>query len=318
MVGLGALESGGYSSALGVSADGSVVVGQDSGPLQTQESFRWTVGGGMEGLGFLPGGTSTGNGAALGVSADGSVVVGISNSAATDLEAYIWTESAGMIGLGFLGTGEQQSWANAVSADGSVVVGVSYPTTGGSAEGTSEAFRWTAGSGMVGLGFLPGGVLSEALAASADGSVLVGWGDFGDPAAASQAFRWTSGSGMVGLGRLPGDSFSEAHGVSADGSVVVGLSQGGDPVYDQTAFIWDATNGMRSLPQVLTDSGLDLSGWVLDSATGISADGLTIAGNGTNPLGQHEAWIAFLPEPGTPLLLLTALLALATRAKRLV
>jgi hypothetical protein len=38
-----------------------------------------------------------------------------------------------------------------------------------------EAFRWTAESGMVGLGDLPDGqVLSNALGVSADGSVVVG------------------------------------------------------------------------------------------------------------------------------------------------
>src|SRR5262245_25705618 len=46
---------GGVSSALDVSADGSVVVGVSdfgSGP----EAFRWTEAGGMVGLGDLPGG----------------------------------------------------------------------------------------------------------------------------------------------------------------------------------------------------------------------------------------------------------------------
>ena len=57
--------------------------------------------------------------------------------------------------LGDLPGGVFNSGANAVSGDGSVVVG-----TGSSASG-SQAFRWTAGGGMVGLGFLPGGNLSQ-------------------------------------------------------------------------------------------------------------------------------------------------------------
>jgi hypothetical protein len=62
---------------------------------------------------------------------------------------------------------------------------------------------------------------------------------------------------------------------------------------------------MRSLQQVLTnDYGLDLTGWSLNRANAISADGLTVVGFGTNPNGLTEAWIASLdgepvPEPGT-------------------
>jgi hypothetical protein len=70
------------------------------------------------------------------------------------------------------------------------------------------------------------------------------------------------------------------------------------------AFIWDQTNGMRSLKDVLERSyGLDLTGWTLESATGISADGLNIVGYGKNPNGFTEAWIATIPEPATLLLL---------------
>ena len=52
-----------------------------------------------------------------------------------------------------------------------------------------------------------------------------------------------------------------------------------------------------------TDFQLDLTGWALKSATGISADGLTIVGTGTNPVGFDEGWIATIPEPSTLLLL---------------
>ncbi len=69
----------------------------------------------------------------------------------------------------FQGLGGFGSVAQAVSADGSVVVG-----TGASAFGT-EAFRWTADDGMVGLGDLPGGgFFSAASGMSADGSTVVG------------------------------------------------------------------------------------------------------------------------------------------------
>jgi probable HAF family extracellular repeat protein len=64
---------GSTSWALGVSADGSVVVGWAASNLVDQyPAFRWTAAGGMQNLGMLGGNRSW----ADGVSADGSVVVG--------------------------------------------------------------------------------------------------------------------------------------------------------------------------------------------------------------------------------------------------
>jgi probable HAF family extracellular repeat protein len=329
------------SHATGVSADGSVVVGA-SGDIFTQRAWRWTAGGGMVGLG--PTSVST---AASGVSADGSTVVG--QPPTGTLAGWRWTESGGFQDLGLAA-------AYAASSDGSVIAGARLATFGGQlglqavrwtssgavpistlpsdARGISgdgsvlvggnssrtpppppftlllEAFRWTSAAGMVGLGDLPGGgaLRSQANAVSADGSVIVGYGtsDFG-----TEAFRWTSALGMVGLGDLPGGIFqSEALAVSADGSIIVGRGDG-----FEEPFIWDAVNGMRSLTTVLTDLGLDLTGWDLRTATGISADGSTIVGDGVNN-GVEQAWIAVIPEPGTGLLLMTGLLGLAYRQRR--
>lgn len=57
---------------------------------------------------------------------------------------------------------------------------------------------------------------------------------------------------------------------------------------------------MRALKSLLVDDhGLDLAGWILQFARGISDDGRTIVGYGINPLGQTEAWLARLPAPNS-------------------
>ncbi len=301
MVGLGAFPGGGFqihidgedflSSANGISADGSTIVG-NSTTATGGDAFRWTASGGMIG--------GLGNIGARGVSADGSVVVGVGRSAlALGPEATRWTSSGGTVGLGTLpGTfpGRYRSSAADVSADGSVVVGESLTGIG-----NTRAFRWTSGGGMVDLGVLPGGSIStssRAYAVSADGSVVVGFSNT-PLSTSSGAFRWTSGGGMVVLGDIPSGNFGRiANGVSADGSVVVG--QGNFTGGSQGAFIWDATNGVRSVQDILANNlGLDLTGWNLYNAIGVSSDGRTIVGNGINPNGDNEAWVAVVPEPST-------------------
>ncbi|MEB3123258.1 MAG: PEP-CTERM sorting domain-containing protein [Snowella sp.] len=303
--GLGLPYSSYFSSyyANGVSADGSVIAGRsdyiiDSIPVSS-EAFRWTESGGMVDLGYLPDDFSYSD--ANGVSADGSVIVGSSTSF-NGRKAFRWTESGGMVSLGDLPGGDSFSQANGVSADGSVIVGSSDSVNG------IEAFRWTESGGMVGLGDLPGGSFSEANGVSADGSVIVGRSDSvnGD-----EAFRWTESGGMVSLGDLPGgDSNSYANGVSADGSVIVGRSYGDN---GNEAFHWTQGKGMVSLKETLIGKGLDVSGWTLYSATAISADGFTIVGNGINPSGQREGWVANLsPEPiPEPLTILGSIAAIA-------
>jgi probable HAF family extracellular repeat protein len=288
-----------------VSADGSVVVGASGIPFRWEDGVMIPFcrgGGGGGGGGGSSGGGAKG-GTALDVSADGSVVV-------STCGVFRWTEAGDIVRL------EHPSGAG-LSADGSVVVGQRRillhpgsapedwpPVKIGSPPTTSEAFRWEVTGGCdpngpdspctVGLGDLPGGAfISTATDVSADGSVVVGRSQSD---LCGEAFRWENGV-MTGLGTLPGGSESTAHAVSADGSVVVGDNTNGVfPLMTTEAFVWTQTNAMRSVWSVLVDEfGLDLTGWTLTGAAGISGDGLTILGNGVNPDGESEAWIAVLP-----------------------
>jgi len=135
--GLGHLPGGGsftYSDAWGVSADGSVAVGNSSS-VSGEQAFRWTQATGMAGLGHLPGGSYS---VANGVAANGSVVVGAGSSVnAQYYEAFRWTARGGMTGLGDLPGAGFDSVATGVSADGSIVVGYGTSVNG------FEASRWT-------------------------------------------------------------------------------------------------------------------------------------------------------------------------------
>jgi probable HAF family extracellular repeat protein len=142
----------------------------------------------------------------------------------------------------------------------------------------SEAFRWTEAGGLVGLGDRPGGGFSsEAHGVSADGGVIVGWGDSGETNG-SEAFRWTAAGGLVGLGDLPGGVFtSEANGVSADGRVIVGQ---GFSANGPEAFRWTEAGGLVGL-------GDPPGGWFYSTAHGVSADGRVIVGMGLSANGSE-------------------------------
>jgi len=301
-----------FSRAEAVSADGGTVVGTatipvgatgyDSGP------FRWTQAQGLAPV-FTYGYTGFG---ATGVSADGSVVAGTSLSPIPDTGTVAWryTAQTGPVGLGFFSdAGFPSSRTGAISADGTVIVGGSSRASG------SEAFRWTAGAGLVGLGDLAGGeFFSESLAVSADGATVVG---FGSTAAGREAMRWTATSGMIGLGTLAGYTQSQASGVSSDGTVIVGTA---DSVDGAEAFLWTQAGGMQSLFDYLVAQGATgLDGWSLDRAAGISPDGQWIVGSGRGPNGVPQAFRAHLstvPAPGALWLLGTGVAALGGRRLR--
>ncbi len=200
IVGLGDLEGGEFSSfGFNISGDGSVIVG-DSDSTFGRQAFRWTEETGMQGLGDLEGGEFSS--VASSVSADGTVIVG---SGTQDLgtEAFQWTEETGLVGLGDLPGGNFFSRASNVSSDGLVVVGRSA-STNSNLEGFpitdqtgTEAFRWTAETGMQGLGDLPGGnFFSRAFAVSGDGSVVIG---LSESALGQEAFIWDNINGMRSL-----------------------------------------------------------------------------------------------------------------------
>jgi probable HAF family extracellular repeat protein len=192
-----------------------------------------------------------------------SVVVGAGNSA-TGQESFRWEEgTAAMTKIG--PSPYVTNYATGISYYADVIVGVG-----------KGAYRWTASTGMVSLGDLPGGTFdSGASGTNKGGDVVVGWGT---SVSGREAFRWTSSTGLVGLGDLPDGVFaSQANAVSSDGGIVVGFCS---PKPGQEAFRWTASTGMVGLGDL--PEGIYKSG-----AMGISFDGKTIVGYANSKLGEE-------------------------------
>ena len=181
-----------------------------------------------------------------------------------------WADGYTLYGLGTLGG--EYSRANAVNSHGDVV---GYSVNG---NGQTEAFLWTGSGGMVGLGWLPGDIGSEALGINGSDQV-VGY-SYDDHY--RHAFIWTQNGGMVPLGDLPGgfDS-SEATGINNSGQVVgYGNTDRGNE-----AFLWTSGGGMVSLGFL---PGSNAYGWV-SVALGINNAGEVVGSN--NEATGHEAFL---------------------------
>lgn len=223
------------------------------------------------------------------------------------------------------------SEAAGASGDGSVVVGTLSNTLGGG----GQAFRWTAATGLQGMGS-PFDAPVFARGVSRDGRVIVGERD----GLHARAYTWTEAGGFQYLPSLPERDDSGAYGVSPDGSIVVGRSGIGDPAMwtngqvrnlglppgvvhgactavnadgtiavgyayngsdDLRAYVWSAATGPRFLDDMLTASGLELpTGWRLERLTGISDDGQTFAGFAEQEGTLHrQGFVATIPAPSS-------------------
>ncbi len=137
------------------------------------------------------------------------------------------------------------------------------------------------GQSFIGLGFLPGDNYGQAVALSADGSTVVGWGSSG-------GWRWRA----FAIDSVGDQSYPTS--VSADGSVV-----GGGHVttsFNHPAFLWTPGGGTQIVPGVFSS---------LTPSPGISGDGRVLVGAGSTAGGSAVRWTAStgavtLPPPPGP------------------
>lgn len=290
MVGIGDLPGDTFDSAVyGISDDGLTYAGVGNGSSASQVAFLKSAGS----LGFTALGTLPGDAVSFGrnISGDGTAVVGYSDGATR--QAFRWSGGT-MTPLGYLAGGSSsEAWGT--NADGSVVVGSSVVGP------DMVAFRWTAATGMVGLG----NVTKRANACSADGRVVVGSFRYG---LETRAFLWDATHGLRaledvliqdhGLGAaLAGWKLYEATDVSADGRVIVGNGRLGSGDYAWRADLGPDTpegfcfgaglgtacpcsNGVGIYDHAGCRNSTGLGGRLLSSGTAsVSADTLTLLGS---------------------------------------
>ena len=259
------------TSAEGLASDGLTVAA--ARPVGSYEmASRWTLGGNWQDLGGLtPGevGCQPFLSSSFDISGDGSTVVGLAWEGCHG-RAFRWTQAGGMVELPQIGPNSAR--ANAISNDGLTIGGWDEDPAGprrpaiwfpdgseqligglgnagevhvlsddgsvAAGEWNGLAMYWTAPTGLVVLGLLPGGFGFEQAAVFAmtgDGQMLGGNSGEGGPFASGfRAFVWTPGSGMEDLkarlvaeGAAVPDDFRIGNvlGISDDGRTVVGWGE---------------------------------------------------------------------------------------------
>ena len=254
------------SGANGVSADGSVIVGNAYTSDGAAHAFRWDAGNGMVDLGILRSGKGL-DSSAVSTSADGNTIVGFDESAAYQggvvpnmrIGAIFWNGLERLLHpFGWAGE------ARATNDNGSIIVGRTHPLLGGHIPNAPPPYD----------GFQQ--YVATYMYTAWDGrfkDLGAVWYSELDPKVAYT--EYTS---------LP-------RGVSDDGSVV-GARTGSFLV---AAAVWTHATGMVRVAQYLTANGVtDHLGWQLTDVSYVSPDGKRIAGTGIDPQLRAYSWIVTL------------------------
>jgi probable HAF family extracellular repeat protein len=176
---------GNQSRALGVSANGSIVVGWAQDRSGERLAFRWTQQDGMSSLGttIVSGGDAVSRfdqSEAWGISPDGNVIVGIAYNDINEALGFrniLQGRRRVNISLGDPPRGFTGVYPNRTNQDGSIIVGSMRKR-----DGSGRAMRWTQAGGLEDLNVTyasllgQGEILEWAHDITPDGRYIVGWG----------------------------------------------------------------------------------------------------------------------------------------------
>ncbi|MET0229581.1 MAG: hypothetical protein ABW186_01460 [Rhodanobacteraceae bacterium] len=245
----------GSGEAYGVS-DNGIAVGLAYDETNNPIAFRWTEADGMTRLAVNRPDTFS---RANGISRNGSVIYGWNDQDTGFRSGVIWVDGKPIDLVD--ADGNPVGEALAASGDGRVVVGAGYNTVNG-----SEAWRWTAATGVQPIGLLAGTPAKPGKHMQAPAKTV-----------RSERVDTRLARGTDGFGFAQAYAFA----VSDNGNLVAG-SSGSFPFRE--AIVWTPSGGMQPLADYAAAHGVAIpAGWDLNTADAVSADGQTIAGWGFGP-----------------------------------
>lgn len=291
----GAVFAGGLGAS-GVSRDGRTIVGDALDASRNEQAGIWQRAAEWRLLGSVvpnPRPCDSFISSAFGTDATGEVLVGLAWNGCDFARAFRWEESTGMVDLGSTVAG-RSSRADAVSGDGRVVVGFQEHATG-----FRQGARWVDGRQTLFSG--PDGLVGEANAANADGSIVVG--QYCRPATNEQsAWVWTTPGGLECLEvprrrlAIEGVFNGAALATSDDGRVIGGGHSFG---LESESVLW-IDREPHYLKDYLRANGVPTAfeGWVNTGfITGVSRDGRVLVGYGAGPR-DFTGFVVIMPDIG--------------------
>lgn len=223
------------------------------------------------------------------VSAGGTVVGALATGG-----AFYWMPTTGTVFIGGLD-------ARGVSRDGRTIVGVARD-----ANRIQQAGIWVRGTEWKLLGGFPNTVpcidsLSAAMAANPDGSVVVGYANFGTDQNAcgtqSHAFRWDASTGkMTELESAVPSRFSQAWDISADGKVIVGRQESSIGLIYGVR--WTADGRQQAIPPPAGSGAAGVGTAEATNRDGTIAVGSSCRPDSRDPAINQTAWV-WTPRDGT-------------------
>ncbi len=184
------------------------------------------------------------------------------------------------------------------ASDNGVFVGKAQYTGSPPSGGSRNGMVYSPAAWLPPVGGPTGSLESETFNVSSDGNVKVGWG-YTSGGAVYSAYWWDSGNAPHVIPIFANQDWMEALSVDGDGTVIGGRTYL-KPAYTQAeAWIYDVpTDSLQTVAAFLSGLGVDITGWTFSELTGISNDGLSLAGKGKY-LGVDHGWAYVVPEPAT-------------------
>ena len=283
----------GELGALGVSSDGSVVLGNmtDSGGFES--AGIWTSAGGWVELPGLGGTSGLSKSSAYALSDDGAVAVGLGWVNAGTAGAFRWTAATGTVALPQLGP--NSSRASAISRDGDFIGGFDEAPSGFRRAAVWDTSAWpTVTESLILVSSSNPSGAGEVNGVSSDGTFAVGTEN-------AAGFVWSQAAGTTNFGQLPGAGGFDtgwAAAVRDDGQMVVGGFRYFP--FGFVATIWTPAAGLERLDDYLLARGAsNVANYDLQNASSITPDGRFVLGYGVKQSTGQLIW--FLVDFGGPI-----------------